>query len=559
MSVDVAIHRPTYQRSGRVNLFRLLVLAPFPLFVAAVMAVCLWLAFEFGYYYSLIVPLVAALPVAAASYLTVRWSHCRNLPLALGIGGLSALVLFPGYFHIHFITMAGPAWITRVDRLPQFIAFRMNTDVELDQRGQPKQTNVVSNWVFFTIELVVVLCTVAGMAAYRASRAFCEPCQRWMRMAIHTAPPGSSNQIGVLLAEGRLHELSVVPLITAGPNQPSCMIRVESCWNVTRNPACRTYLTLQENVGNARSKARPPGTYLQNVEISLEELGHLSSKLSGLAPVAPLGFVAAAPTTVATGSTPAATTTSQSTRRGFVTIEPLPPHTAETIYTKKNTTIAILLSLLPIAAMFIGVGLLVFAWWNRPGPGADPARLALAIGSLIVGLAAVIFGLVICVVNVDYFNAKFGHRITLNEISLRPDAIVKPQDPRAVYVEVVPREHWTELMSDRASDGGFLLVDEAQRQVLFEGVKQRYRIPGSAIQKCETECTQPQAGSMGFFATMIQAPLGSDPTRGDGSGTTAWEGSFMVRPTTFTRFNGAFRRRTCEELRDRIRRIMPEG
>jgi hypothetical protein len=151
---------------------------------------------------------------------------------------------------------------------------------------------------------------------------------------------------------------------------------------------------------------------------------------------------------------------------------------------------------------------------------------------------------------------KFGYAITRNAIDLRPDAIVRASDPSAVYVEVIPRERWTEIIPDRASDGGFIRVDEPHGVVLFEGIKQRYCIPGSAIQLCESVSTQPQAGNLGLFATVIQAPLPADASNPN---TTMmnWEAAFMIRPITFRRFNGTFRRRSSEALRDQIRRVIP--
>ena len=122
----------------------------------------------------------------------------------------------------------------------------------------------------------------------------------------------------------------------------------------------------------------------------------------------------------------------------------------------------------------------------------------------------------------------------------------------AIYVEIVPRAHWAGLMQDRATDGGLLLIDEKRQELRFEGMKQRFRVPTAAIVSCKAEVTQPQAGRFAFFLTVVQAYVPSeDSTRSQ----QLWEAPFMIRPVSFSRFNGEYRRRTAEELCDKICRF----
>ncbi len=59
---------------------------------------------------------------------------------------------------------------------------------------------------------------------------------------------------------------------------------------------------------------------------------------------------------------------------------------------------------------------------------------------------------------------------------------------------------------------------------------------------------------MGFFATVVQAHVSEQGNFAQAQASpTVWEAPFMVRPVSFVRYNGAFRRRSAEQLRDSIR------
>jgi len=73
------------------------------------------------------------------------------------------------------------------------------------------------------------------------------------------------------------------------------------------------------------------------------------------------------------------------------------------------------------------------------------------------------------------------------ELANRPSPLVDPNDPSALFVEIVPKANWGRTMLDNASDIGLLIVDRGRREVRFEGDKERYRIPAAALMSCEVE------------------------------------------------------------------------
>ncbi len=79
----------------------------------------------------------------------------------------------------------------------------------------------------------------------------------------------------------------------------------------------------------------------------------------------------------------------------------------------------------------------------------------------------------------------------------RPDHWVESDDPCAEFVEIVPPENRERVMLETATDIGFLVIDEATKDIRFEGDKERYRIPAVAIQFCQMK--QSQVDPYGWF------------------------------------------------------------
>ncbi|HZL88945.1 MAG TPA: hypothetical protein VFB96_11270, partial [Pirellulaceae bacterium] len=485
MSIDSLAQRPRYQRSGKVRWGRLLWLMPIPLMVALTMAAALFWTLAAGFYYVFITPLILSLPLLAAAHLTVRWAHCRSGAVAALLGGLLGIVMYVAYFHVHLVWVNGPATIHRLDALPNFIAWRMQNDVQMDaDLPQPQQPDVTGNWLRFSTELAAIAAAVAGISFTAAGGAYCEACGQWMRMSLESAPAGTARKIAEHLATGRLAELTTISKGGAIVGNSS-MIKVESCRRAGQAETCHAYLTLQEtDPGGIFSRVKTV-QLLSGGQITQEELGWLTRSIPALAPLSPPGFAAAAAAKSAAAQSPQGKLPVRGAGVSEAVIETLPSGAAEIIYTKTTILIASCLSLIPVGVFLAGIGLLVAAWWFRPANLADTTRVGIALACLVTGGAATLFGVLVCYVNLDYPGMQYVLSLTRNAIALRPDAIVNPSDPRAIWVEIVPRQRWTDVAIDKSSDGGLLLVDEENRRVLFEGIKQRYRIPAGAIAHCE--------------------------------------------------------------------------
>jgi hypothetical protein len=148
------------------------------------------------------------------------------------------------------------------------------------------------------------------------------------------------------------------------------------------------------------------------------------------------------------------------------------------------------------------------AWWYRVGGGTPAAGL------------------------VQYYR-----RVIASQAVERLDPLFPPDDPGAVYVEVVPRRAWTDRSARRKlSDGGLLLIDRDSSALLYEGDRQRYIIPAAAVLRCEIEELIIGGATEGLYAVvlMIQLDQGTHelpllPLDGRLGGEDRWERALALR------------------------------
>src|SRR5262249_46776510 len=129
---------------------------------------------------------------------------------------------------------------------------------------------------------------------------------------------------------------------------------------------------------------------------------------------------------------------------------------------------------------------------------------------LTTGLAGLLFGGYVCGINLDYFVLRYNYGWTPRQIRERGDALVDPDDPDVIYLTVIPRVHWDELLPDKPTDRGFLPVDLRRRRLHFEGLKERYRIPGDAVLACKVEPLKKEAGPVQMYLAVLRVRYPAD-------------------------------------------------
>lgn len=231
----------------------------------------------------------------------------------------------------------------------------------------------------------------------------------------------------------------------------------------------------------------------------------------------------------------------------FADIKPIPEHESPGILGTKTLIIGNLLTLAPALLFFGGVGL---AAWDchqflleELRPADNEPRLAA--GGLLIGLGIplAVIGALWAFRNTTWLANVYLKHYTRQVIGSRPEALVQPNDPEAVFVEIVPPEN-CRLMLETATDVGFLKIDSERREVLFEGGLERMRIPAGAVHKCGVARTVfgPGTGSaVKYFFVRLAVRL-PDETR---------EIQFAPRGD-FGQWGAGVREQRCRSLQERI-------
>jgi hypothetical protein len=186
---------------------------------------------------------------------------------------------------------------------------------------------------------------------------------------------------------------------------------------------------------------------------------------------------------------------------------------------------------------------LAFAEFGWAGVAA-PATIGVA--ALVGGVAATVF----CEAGLG---GRYMHRKLTAAVRARPDPAVDPDDPEAVPVQVIPRAHWGRVMLENATDAGFLKLDPARRLILFEGDRQRWRIPAAAVTALRVE--EFVIGPMDPHESNVHPMLVLTATV-DGE---PWEAPLCRPHLSLTRWTTATRRRAVAELEAMLRPFVAAG
>jgi hypothetical protein len=492
--------RAHYRNSGAVNpgLFLLWTMLAFT--VAAVLAAFMYWLFHVGHYYVFIVPAICAMVVAGMVRVAVAKGHCRNWVVGALTGFLLGATLYLGSYYIGMVYHWGPEAATQPDALVQYIRLRMATDVSRDayaprdDENRPRRRSSSSgmNWFRFGMESICVLFIVTASAYRRSRRAYCEQCQRWLSQEMTPFEPGQAAGIIQSLQTGSARALAALCATPPYATVPNTTLAVDYCPSLKEGTTrdCPAFVSLKNVTAN------PKGMILDAFEQSkgkvLERGVQLNpDELPALAPRFPVFEAYAGRAAVASllpQAEPDALGEEQEAKSVVVEISPLGSDHRGKVLTRKRMWIGNACSLVGVLG-FIG-GLALLAWGasileKADKGGADAKGLGVAL--CVLGGAFVLTALT----GVLFDSSFGGNRMLRNafkaELARRTGVLVEPNDPDALFVEVVPKLNWGKVMLDNASDVGLLVVDKARREVRFEGDNERWRVPAASITSSEVE------------------------------------------------------------------------
>lgn len=525
--------RASYRESGEADWPVFIFWSFVTLLVSLVLAIFMHVLFVHGMYLLVMVPLIASLGVGFLAGYAADAGKCRNYKLVVALTILASIILYFGYWYISMLATLGGNFYYRIDLLPRYIQWRMASDVirEVGHSAHPVRTqtgvDVGFKWFFFAMEVVFVPFSALGIASIRASRAFCENCQTWMEKHRTTFAAGTGPALVEALQTGRLSAVREIPSVVTVAKTKYTILQVETCCCEEKPKAtCSHYLSVTEQstdqngtLPHTLGVLRKP--LLSRVEVNTNELAQVAVKFPKLK------FLVAKITepehfACAIRELSSAVPTQSDKVEEFPVTEPY----AGAVLTRQTRWTAGTLELLPlllcIGGLFGGLGAGVLLESKTP---VSMLRLIVAISGISIGAFFFLYG--------GYYGLWKGspwlHPYLLKTfrtvLSQRRDALFDPNDPSVQLVELSPRERWGQLTLTNKNEVGLVKVDLLNQVILFEGDKQRIRIPAAAVRGCRIEEYISGAGTHGA-KRVIMAVLLANAKDGE------WEAPFEPKIAT---------------------------
>jgi hypothetical protein len=479
--------------------FILWLLLPFT--AAALLAIGMFALFNYGEYYVLILPLLTAVAVGGLMLLAVNKGHCRS-PMVAGILGAAAgLLLYLGYYYCGMIYQVGPDTAARPDLLPYYIRARMESDVIRDTNTDQNDEAATRkskgdpwfNWVTFALELGLTVAITGGIGLMKARKPYCNACHKWMLREVTLFEPNQSSGILDALRTGSARSLAALCAKPVFATIPNTTLAIEFCPTLKDGVSrdCPIYASLKTVTKVGRSPTRDPfdapngKLLLRSLKLNPDEIAALGSRFKIFESVAGRAAVAALQPEVPASSANAPT-------GPVADIKPVEPDYAGKVLTKRNAAVATALIFAGLLSLFGGLGIMLWggmtAFPDKNSPqDVPPAKKAAGIALLTLGGLTFAGTALFFLINPTYLGNRFILRKVREEFSRRPKCLVDPNDPDALFVEIVPKLNWGRMTLETASDLGFLKLDPRRKEILFEGDKERFRIPAEAITYCAVE------------------------------------------------------------------------
>jgi hypothetical protein len=424
--------------------------------------------------------------------------------LAGTLGACCGLAGFLLYFHIDQCVRWGAA-PAAVDRLPAYISFRMSTDqwiwfskgailapqapaAGVEPEAWPTlEGRAAWNWRLLLLEALALLLAPLATGLSAASRPYSERWRRWCDCESIFIDKKQGRAVRRALGDGTLDQW-----VDSGPRLVT-----------DSHPHCKL------TVWYARSDDADEG--LTDVLLSINDGPRLRLKSREAAALMKLLPAMRA----SSGVKP---TSEQPNLRSFdpnvAYIWPVPKTSRRRRFRLRYELRRIgkgLKLALPICGLFVvlfGGGWAIEQWLVKPGIVGGWALAAFIAG---VGLPlAVRIGLALPFQKLWQTHLEDAQRALLDTIASRHDALVRANDPRAIYAEMLPRRFW-ELdgrIGPTESNEGLLRFDEERRAVLFEGENERFLLPADSILSARIDSLPGVSNSVeGLFGVVLRVQL----------------------------------------------------
>ena len=467
-------YRGRYRPSGRVDVPRFATFGAGVACAAAAYAWLLWQGFEHRVYTPLVFILGGAMIVSGLSLLAVRLGHCRSPAAGLLLGLAAGWILQPGHHALPYLldlepgaTADGAGFVRHLDRRLSEVQMSWGATPHIEdlEPGETARGDYLFLWAATALEAVFIPLLCALPPLLRVLRdPYCEAGGEWARRIRLAFYPGADQVLRQALEEGRVAEVAAEVLMEHHPNQPAVIGLLDVC-SMPGSDGVAGFLSLKISRGEASAaivmesifpyyRLRPRCAALTAAEVAA---------LRALTPeratrqVAP-SRLEAPETGVASGEL-----------ARLESVEPSSLAAAD----RRAGQLAELINLAPLlACAAVGLGLLLAAVDVED----DAGPLANVLG--VSGIVLMLTGAWLAVMDQHMVGDRYLLRRLFRRLADRPGLLVRPEDRDAIPVKLVPRRAWSGG-ADELIDHGLLAVRDA---VLYEGNRQRLRIPAASVQ-----------------------------------------------------------------------------
>ena len=272
--------RLRYRPSGYIDFVRTMLVAPVGILVVAGLAALLMWAGESGCYFIVVTPVVLALPLAGFAYLAAQWARIRNPNLACALAAALGLIMYLGRYYALMIFLGGPRVAARIDVLPRFVAFNVNNQVLLNDKGGANNPSPLMNWFLFAAELVACSAMVGVAAAHASRKPYCEQCGKWMSSKAANLRSGGASIVVRALDAGTLDRMDPQEQVQGALPPAFSRIEVVGCTHGGQDQAATFYLTASETVREGEKTTITK--LLDEVALTPDEFLTLAEKCPGL-------------------------------------------------------------------------------------------------------------------------------------------------------------------------------------------------------------------------------------------------------------------------------------
>lgn len=475
--------RLSYQADGKLWLPVWILGSVAALVAAVAVGWLLSLAFQHGFYFFILMPVLGGGILLGVLRGAVRFGHCRNRWAAAGLGLVVGLAAYVGYYEFCMLDALPPHLKGRVDLLPHYVLYRLQTDRVHSTHDHNKEgvSSFAMNCIFCGLDLAFLLSLTVGGAWRRAGWAYCHEIGQWMRREKITWAAGSGPRFVEVLASDKLAEF--VARASAGGNQKICC-RLTVEYAAPDSGVTLTYpvFATLTDVPVKPAWFRPnwiPTSLLRQVALETAEVLVLRPLLPQLAKLLETQHpeLSAVPADVmlAPASAPAGEVAS------ILTVD-VPAE--QRVLTPRSRLGFRLVPFLPLASLLVAVALIGGGVYLMMATKSLVLLLLGAVPGLICGAWGV-YAARICEGTLE---GRWIAGKLRDAIGRRSDAVVDPSDDGLLCMSLVSRASLESLWTQLPTDVMLVKIDPSRRYILMEGDRDRYCIPTAAIVDCAAQC-----------------------------------------------------------------------